>query len=92
MNGIQVTTLSGQQCNRLLDAVVTIPKYIIITIDHVIYIKAFFGGTVSFIRVSYDDAINTTNNETVFCKLKIVLEEHFEMKVQEGSVLKYLNF
>ena len=66
-------------------------KYNKITIDHDIYIKFFSGGTVYYLTVSTDDFINTTNNETEFTELTRVFEEHFEMKVQEGSVLKYLN-
>ena len=70
MNGIQGTTLAGRQWNRLLDAVVTILKYIKITINHVIYIKVFSDVTVSFITVSTNDVINTTNNETAFIELE----------------------
>ena len=61
------------------------------TIDHYIYIKVFYDGTVSYIKVSTDDVINTNNNETEFTGLTRVFEEQFEMKVQKGSVLKYLN-
>ena len=35
---------------------------------------------------------NTTNNETAFPELRRVFEEDFQIKVQEVSVLKYLNF
>ena len=38
MNGIQGTNTAGRQCNRLLDAVVTILEYKKITIDHAIFI------------------------------------------------------
>ena len=41
--------------------------------------------------VSAVDALNTTNNETFFPELIIFFEEDFEIKVQEGSVLEYLN-
>ena len=58
-------------------------------IDHYIYIKVFTEVIVSYPTVSTDDVINTTNNETAFPELTIVFEEHFEMIVQEGSVLKY---
>ena len=47
---------------------------------------------MSYITFSTDDVLNTTNNETEFPELKRVFKEHFEMKVQEVSVLKYLNF
>ena len=92
MNGIQVTKPAGRQWNRLLDAVITILKYKKITMDHAIYIKVFSYVKVSYITVSTDDVLNTTNNETEFTELTIVFEEHVEIKVQEGSVFKYLNF
>ena len=92
MNGIQVTKPAGRQWNRLLDAVVTILEYKKSTIDHTIYIKVFSDGTVSYPTVSTDNVVRATNNENAFPKLKRVFKEHFEMKVQEGSVLKYLNF
>ena len=91
-NVIQGTKTSGQQWNILLDVVVTILKYNKSTIYHAIYIKLFSDGTVSYITVSKNDVLNTTNNETAFYELTIVFEEHFEKKVQEGYVLKYLNF
>ena len=92
MNGIQGTKPDGRQWNRLLDVVVTILSYKNITIDHSIYIKVFTDDTVSYLTVSTDDVLNTTNNENAFPELKRVFKEDFEMKVQEGSVLKYLNF
>ena len=60
--------------------------------DHAIYIKVLYDVTVSYIIVYTDDVLNTTNNETEFAELRIIFEEYFEIKVQEGSVLKYLNF
>ena len=71
---------------------VTNLKYKKITINHAIYIKLFADGTVSYPRVSADDVINTTNNENAFPELTRVFKEHFDMKVQSGSVHKYLNF
>ena len=47
--------------------------------------------TVSYIIFSTDDVFNTTNDETEFPEITRVFEEHFDMKPQEGSVLKYLN-
>ena len=73
MNGIQGKNLNGRQCNRLLDAVVTILKYKKITMDHAIYIKVFYDGTVSYLTVSTNDVIKTTNNETSFHELTIIL-------------------
>ena len=92
MNGIQGTKPSVIQWNILLDTVVSILRYNNITIDHAIYIKVFIDGTVSYLTVSTDNVLNNTNNETKFTKLTIFFIEHFEMKVQEGSVLKYLKF
>ena len=39
VNEIQGTKPAGRKCNRILGAVVTIPKYKKGTIDHAIYIK-----------------------------------------------------
>ena len=82
---------AGRQRNRLLDAVITILKYRKSTIDHDIYIRVFYDVTVSYITFPTDDVIKTTNNETSFIELTIFFEKHFEMKSQEGSILKYLN-
>ena len=92
MNGIQGTKTAGRQWNILLDAVVTILRYNKSTIYNAIYIKVFAYGTVSYLIVSTDDVLNTTNNETFLTELTIFFREYFEMKVQEGLVLKYLNF
>ena len=69
MNGIQGTKPAVRQWNRLLDVVVKIVKYKNITIDHAIYIRVFTDGTVSYLTVSTDDVLNTTNNEKVFPEL-----------------------
>ena len=45
-----------------------------------------------YLKVSIDDVVNPTNNETVFTKLRRVIEEYFEIKVQEVPLLEYLNF
>ena len=71
---------------------VTILKYNKITIYHAIYIKIFSYREVYYLTVSNDDVLNTTNNETSFTELTRVFEGNFEMKVQEVSVRKYLNF
>ena len=92
MNGIKGKNPSGRQCNISLDAVATILKYKKSTIYHAIYIKVFTDGTVYYLTVSTDDVLNNTNNDTSFHEQTIFFKEHFEMKVQEGSVLKYLNF
>ena len=64
INGIQVTQQDVRQWNRLLDAVVTIIKYKKRKIYHAIWIKFSTDGTVSYLTVSTDDFLNTTNNET----------------------------
>ena len=92
MNGNQGTKPSGRQCYGLLDAVVTIIEYKKSTIDHAIYINVFDDGTLSYLTVFTDDVLNTTNNKNSFPELTRVFKEHFEMKVKELSVLKYLNF
>ena len=92
MNVIQGTKPVRRQWNRLLYAVITILKYKKSTFYHAIYIKVFTGRALSCLTVSTDDVINTTNNETDFTELRRVFEEALGVKVQEGSVLKYLNF
>ena len=67
-------------------------KYNKNTIDHDIYIKVSFGGTVSYLTISNADVINTNNNETEFPELTRFFEERFDMKFPKGYVLKYLNF
>ena len=47
---------------------------------------------VYYITVSTDDVLNTTNDQNAFPKLTICFKEHFEIKLQKGSVLKYLSF
>ena len=49
-------------------------KYKKSTIDHDIYIKVFFDGTVSYLTVSTDDVVNNSNNETVFNEPKRFLK------------------
>ena len=83
---------SGRQWNRLLDVVIKILKYNKSTLDHSIYIKLFTYGTVIYLRVSTDNIIDTTNNETSFHEPTILKKKSFEMKLQEGSVRKYLKF
>ena len=92
INGIQGAKPARRQWNILLDAVVTILKYKKSTIYHNIYIKVFTYGKVSYITVSIDNFLNTTNNDNTFTEIPRLFKEHFEMKVQEGSVLKYLIF
>ena len=84
MNGIQGTKPAGRQWNRLLHTVVTIIEYKKSTIDHAIYIKVFDDGTVSYLTVSTDDVLNTTNNENEFPELTGLFKEYFEMKVKKG--------
>ena len=88
MNEIQGTKPSGIQFNILLDAVVTFLKYNKIPIDHAVYIKFFTNGSLSYLKVLTHGVLNTTNNETSFPEITRFLKENFEMKLQEGSVLK----
>ena len=74
MNRIQGEKPSGKQWNRLLDAEVTIFKYNKTTIDNSIYITVLSDGKVSYLTVSTDDFLNTTNNETAFPELKRALK------------------
>ena len=69
MNVIKGTKPAGRKWNIILDAVVNLLKYKKSTIYHAIYIKVFSDGTVSYSKVSTDDFINTTTNETVFTEL-----------------------
>ena len=92
MNGIQGIETSGRQQNIFLDAVVTILKYKNSIVYHDIYIKVFTDGTVSYLTFSTDDVLNTINNQTAFTEPTIVFKEHFDVKLQQVSVLKYLNF
>ena len=78
MNGIQGTNPDGRQWKILLDAVVTILKYKKITIDHAIYIKFFTDGTVSYLAVSTDYVLNTTNNDTAFTEPTRFLKNNFK--------------
>ena len=89
---LQCINVIQVQWNRLLDAVVTIIKYKKFTIYHTIYIKVFYFGIYSYLVVSTDDFLNTTNNETAFTEIRRGFEETFEIKFQEEYVLKYLNF
>ena len=82
---------SWKNCNRLLDTVVTIVNYRKRTFDHDVYIKAFFYVTVYYLTVCTDDVIKNINDEKV-TELTRVFEEPFEIKFQEGYVLKYQNF
>ena len=61
---------------------VTIIKHKKGTIDHDIFIKVFYDGTVPYLIVYTDDVLNTTNNETSFTELKRVFVKAFEIKFQ----------
>ena len=91
MNEIQRTKPLGLKRNWLLGEVVTILHYMKHTIYHAISIKVFTDGTVSWLFVYTEDFLNTTTNVTESPKIRRVFGESFEMKFQEGSVLKYLN-
>ena len=72
-----------RKCNQLIDAVVTIIEYKKRTIYPAIKIKVFYDGTVSYLTVSTDDVINTTNNETEFPELKIFFKEPFDINKKD---------
>ena len=72
MNGIKGTKPDGQQWNIILYTVVTTFKYKKSTIYHAIYIKVFTYGTVSYLTVSTDDVLYTTNNDISFPELRRV--------------------
>ena len=88
MNGIQGTNQAGRKWNRLLDAVVITLKYNKITIDRAIFVKVFSDWTVSYIKVSANDVLNTANHDTLSHKLRRVFGKSFDIKVQEVSFLK----
>ena len=71
---------------------VTILKYQKITDYNAIHIKLFSDGTLSYLTASTNNVPNTNNNYKAFPELTIFFKERFEMKSQEGSVLKHLNF
>ena len=71
MNGVQGTKTAGRKWNILLDTKVTILKYKKITIDPDIYIKVSTDIKVSYLTVSTDNVLNTTNNQTQFPELTI---------------------
>ena len=83
---------AGLKWGNILDAAVAIIKYKKITIYCDIDIKVFSDVTLSYITVSTDNFLNTNNSETESPKLRKLLEEAFEIKFQEGYVIKYLNF
>ena len=61
---IKGTKPAGRQWNQLLDAVATMIRYNKITFDHDIYIKILDDGTGSYLTVSTDNVLNSTNNTT----------------------------
>ena len=49
-------------------------------------------NTVSYLTVSTDYFLIATSNDTDSPQLTTVFEEHFDMKVLEGSILTNTNF
>ena len=47
---------------------------------------------MSYPKVSNDDGLNTTNNETEFSELRRVFDEDSYIKPQEGYVIEDLSF
>ena len=60
---------------QIIDLVVAIMIYKKIAIDNSVYINIFSGETVSYLTVSTDDVLNTTNNETSTPEIRRVFEE-----------------
>ena len=75
MNGIQGAKTFGRQWKIILNAVVTIIKYKKSPIDRSIYINVFFDVIMSYLTVSTDDVLNTTNNEIEFTELRRFLKK-----------------
>ena len=71
---------------------VTILKYKIIVIVHDIYIKVFSDRTVSYITVSTDNVLNTTNNETEFPELIIFFEEDYSRETQDRKSVVFHDY
>ena len=71
---------------------VTILKFNKSKIDHVIYIKEFSKKIVYYLTVCTDDVLDNKKSIPEFTELTQVFEKCFEIKIQEVSVLKYLNF
>ena len=71
---------------------VQILEYKKIIIVDAVNVKLFSGFTVSYIIVSMDDVLNNINDDEFLQDLKRVFKETFEIKTQEGSVLKYFSF
>ena len=76
MNGIQGGGIDWWKWNILHDTLVTMIKYNENTIEHSVYIKVFTDVTVSYITVSTDDVLDTTNKETEFPELRSVFEKN----------------
>ena len=86
MNGIRGTNPAGRQCNRILDLVVTIIKYKKISIGREIYINLFTDCNISYITVSTDYVLDTTNKVKDFSELRKVIEEAFNIKIKNCSL------
>ena len=87
MNRIQGTKPAGRKWNRRFGAVVTTLKYKKRIFDHAIYIEIFSDGTISYLTVSTDDVLNTTNNETAFSELTRVLKNTLRLKYNKDLYL-----
>ena len=63
MNGIKSNKLAGQHWNRLLDSVVKMITYKIITINHAIYVNLFSSSIWYYLTVSMDVVLNANNKD-----------------------------
>ena len=55
------------------------------------FISNYFMIKVSCLTVSTDDEINITNNDSSFGEIKKYFEEAFDIKIQVGYVIEYIN-
>ena len=65
-------------------------KYKKSTIYRTINIKVFSEKYFYYLSEFTNYVLNTTNNKKNFALLNNLFEENFKIKIQEGSLLKYL--
>ena len=63
MNGIKSNKPAGQHWNILLDSVVKMITYKIITINHAIYVNLFSSSIWYYLTVSMDVVLNANNKD-----------------------------
>ena len=60
------------------------------TVDHAVF-RLDKDGETAILAVSTDDILCATSNSDIFWLIHSVLKETFEITMQEGPVLSYLN-